>query len=155
MKCLVFVSLWIRQVLICRNYKGDVDMSEIDHFFTLLMQQEEEGLLCPVMSHGSVHFLWIKHNNLYRILNVTETLWCSDDSHVSLIKKVFCTNTVKKFCSFMLLFLKRWACNVYVKLNTSVTSVVATTNKNSNASLVYSFLYKLVEVSWPRSSWVF
>jgi len=33
-----------RQVLICRNYKGDVDMSEIDHFFNLLMQQEEEGL---------------------------------------------------------------------------------------------------------------
>uniref|UniRef100_A0A8C1P2F3 Adaptor related protein complex 1 subunit mu 2 n=1 Tax=Cyprinus carpio TaxID=7962 RepID=A0A8C1P2F3_CYPCA len=77
------------QVLICRNYKGDVDMSEIDHFFTLLMQQEEEGLLCPVMSHGNVHFLWIKHSNLY---------------------------------------------------------LVATTNKNSNASLVYSFLYKLVEV---------
>uniref|UniRef100_A0A8C0YH82 AP-1 complex subunit mu-2 n=1 Tax=Cyprinus carpio carpio TaxID=630221 RepID=A0A8C0YH82_CYPCA len=78
-----------RRVLICRNYKGDVDMSEIDHFFTLLMQQEEEGLLCPVMSHGNVHFLWIKHSNLY---------------------------------------------------------LVATTNKNSNASLVYSFLYKLVEV---------
>lgn len=59
------------QVLICRNYKGDVDMSEIDHFFTLLMQQEEEGLLCPVMSHGTVHFLWIKHSNLYCILYIT------------------------------------------------------------------------------------
>uniref|UniRef100_A0A8C2AW63 Adaptor related protein complex 1 subunit mu 2 n=1 Tax=Cyprinus carpio TaxID=7962 RepID=A0A8C2AW63_CYPCA len=87
-------TLWFERkqrigVLICRNYKGDVDMSEIDHFFTLLMQQEEEGLLCPVMSHGNVHFLWIKHSNLY---------------------------------------------------------LVATTNKNSNASLVYSFLYKLVEV---------
>uniref|UniRef100_A0A669CYE7 AP-1 complex subunit mu-2 n=1 Tax=Oreochromis niloticus TaxID=8128 RepID=A0A669CYE7_ORENI len=76
-------------VLICRNYKGDVDMSEIDHFMHLLMQHEEEGLLCPVMSHGNVHFMWIKHSNLY---------------------------------------------------------LVATTNKNSNASLVYAFLYKLVEV---------
>lgn len=85
----VFVLDLKGKVLICRNYKGDVDMSEIDHFFTLLMEQEEEGLLCPVMSHGSVHFLWIKHSNLY---------------------------------------------------------LVATTNKNSNASLVYSFLYKLVEV---------
>lgn len=27
-------------------------------------------------------------------------------------------------------------------------TVVATTNKNSNASLVYSFLYKIVEVSY-------
>uniref|UniRef100_A0A0E9RAY0 AP complex mu/sigma subunit domain-containing protein n=1 Tax=Anguilla anguilla TaxID=7936 RepID=A0A0E9RAY0_ANGAN len=64
-------------------------MSEIDHFLPLMMQQEEEGLLCPVLTHGSVHFLWIKHSNLY---------------------------------------------------------LVATTNKNSNACLVYAFLYKIVEV---------
>lgn len=37
--------------------------------------------------------------------------------------------------------------NVPVKLNLQIKSVVATTNKNSNASLVYAFLYKLVEVS--------
>ncbi|TMS22942.1 AP-1 complex subunit mu-2 [Larimichthys crocea] len=85
----IFVLDLKGKVLICRNYKGDVDMAEIDHFLPLLMQHEEEGLLCPVLSHGSVHFLWIKHSNLY---------------------------------------------------------LVATTNKNSNASLVYSFLYKLVEV---------
>lgn len=58
----------LTQVLICRNYKGDVDMAEIDHFLPLLMQHEEEGLLCPVLSHGSVHFMWIKHTNLYCIL---------------------------------------------------------------------------------------
>lgn len=56
------------QVLICRNYKGDVDMAEIDHFMPLLMQHEEEGLLCPVLSHGCVHFMWIKHSNLFCIL---------------------------------------------------------------------------------------
>lgn len=55
-------------MLICRNYKGDVDMAEIDHFMPLLMQHEEEGLLCPVLSHGNVHFMWIKYSNLYRIL---------------------------------------------------------------------------------------
>uniref|UniRef100_A0A8C9T4Y7 AP-1 complex subunit mu-2 n=1 Tax=Scleropages formosus TaxID=113540 RepID=A0A8C9T4Y7_SCLFO len=77
------------QVLICRNYKGDVDMAEIDHFLPLLLQQEEEGLLSPAITRGNVHFLWIKHSNLY---------------------------------------------------------LVATTNKNSNAALVYAFLYKLVEV---------
>lgn len=55
-------------MLICRNYKGDVDMAEIDHFMHLLMQHEEEGLLCPVLSHGNVHFMWIKYSNLYRIL---------------------------------------------------------------------------------------
>lgn len=43
-------------------------MAEIDHFMPLLMQHEEEGLLCPVLSHGTVHFMWIKYSNLYRIL---------------------------------------------------------------------------------------
>ncbi|KAL2764336.1 AP-1 complex subunit mu-2 isoform 1, partial [Daubentonia madagascariensis] len=75
--------------LISRNYKGDVAMSEIEHFMPLLVQREEEGALAPLLSHGRVHFLWIKHSNLY---------------------------------------------------------LVATTLKNANASLVYSFLYKTVEV---------
>ncbi|XP_047632998.1 AP-1 complex subunit mu-2 isoform X1 [Phacochoerus africanus] len=75
--------------LISRNYKGDVAMSEIEHFMPLLMQREEEGALAPLLSHGRVHFLWIKYSNLY---------------------------------------------------------LVATTLKNANASLVYSFLYKTVEV---------
>ncbi|KAF3829442.1 hypothetical protein GH733_003706 [Mirounga leonina] len=75
--------------LISRNYKGDIAMSEIEHFMPLLLQREEEGALAPLLSHGRVHFLWIKHSNLY---------------------------------------------------------LVATTLKNANASLVYSFLYKTVEV---------
>ncbi|KTG44655.1 hypothetical protein cypCar_00038867 [Cyprinus carpio] len=56
------------KVLICRNYRGDVDMSEIEHFMTLLMDKEEEGTLSPILAHGGVRFMWIKHNNLYRIL---------------------------------------------------------------------------------------
>lgn len=55
------------QPLISRNYKGDVPMGEIDHFMPLLMQHEEEGSLAPLLSHGRVHFLWIKHSNLYCI----------------------------------------------------------------------------------------
>uniref|UniRef100_A0A2K6DRH3 AP-1 complex subunit mu-2 n=1 Tax=Macaca nemestrina TaxID=9545 RepID=A0A2K6DRH3_MACNE len=77
------------QPLISRNYKGDVAMSKIEHFMPLLVQREEEGALAPLLSHGEVHFLWIKHSNLY---------------------------------------------------------LVATTSKNANASLVYSFLYKTIEV---------
>lgn len=52
----------------CRNYRGDVDMSEIEHFMTLLMDKEEEGTLSPILAHGGVRFMWIKHNNLYCIL---------------------------------------------------------------------------------------
>lgn len=56
------------QVLICRNYRGDVDMSEVEHFMPILMEKEEEGMLSPILAHGGVRFMWIKHNNLYRIL---------------------------------------------------------------------------------------
>ncbi|TRY66693.1 hypothetical protein DNTS_011623 [Danionella cerebrum] len=123
----VFVLDLKGKVLICRNYKGDVDMSEIDHFFNLLMQQEEEGLISPVVSHGNVHFLWIKHSNLYRIL---------------------CNPTVPQLKVISLSIQSRQCgSNVeeFVILN-HVLPVVAATNKNSNASLVYAFLYKLVEV---------
>ncbi|KAI1229654.1 hypothetical protein IHE44_0010986 [Lamprotornis superbus] len=77
--------------LISRNYKGDVGLGEIENFMGVLLQREEEGTLTPVLTYGHVHFLWIKHANLY---------------------------------------------------------LVATTKKNGNASLVFSFLYKVVEVSW-------
>ena len=45
-------------------------MSEIEHFMTLLMDKEEEGTLSPILAHGGVRFMWIKHNNLYCILIV-------------------------------------------------------------------------------------
>uniref|UniRef100_A0A673KS07 AP-1 complex subunit mu-1-like n=1 Tax=Sinocyclocheilus rhinocerous TaxID=307959 RepID=A0A673KS07_9TELE len=61
------VVICVIQVLICRNYRGDVDMSEIEHFMTLLMDKEEEGTLSPILAHGGVRFMWIKHNNLYPV----------------------------------------------------------------------------------------
>lgn len=42
-------------------------MSEIEHFMPILMDKEEEGNLSPILAHGGVRFMWIKHNNLYRI----------------------------------------------------------------------------------------
>ncbi|MGH0170800.1 UNVERIFIED_CONTAM: hypothetical protein FKN15_071795 [Acipenser sinensis] len=81
----------IPKVLICRNYRGDVDMSEIEHFMPILMDKEEEGTLSPILAHGGVRFMWIKHNNLY---------------------------------------------------------LVATSKKNACVSLVFSFLYKIVTVSF-------
>lgn len=60
-------SFFLMQVLICRNYRGDVDMSEVEHFMPILMEKEEEGMLSPILAHGGVRFMWIKHNNLYCI----------------------------------------------------------------------------------------
>lgn len=85
----VFVLDLKGKVLICRNYMGDVPMDEIDNFLSLLMKREEEESVAPILKHGNIHFLWIKHSNLY---------------------------------------------------------LVAITKKNANAALVFSFLYKLVQV---------
>lgn len=54
-------------MLICRNYMGDMDMNEIDHFMPILLKREEEAEMTPLVSHGPSHFMWIKHSNIYCI----------------------------------------------------------------------------------------
>uniref|UniRef100_A0A671LE79 AP-1 complex subunit mu-1-like n=1 Tax=Sinocyclocheilus anshuiensis TaxID=1608454 RepID=A0A671LE79_9TELE len=62
------------QVLICRNYMGNVNINEIDNFMPIMMKREEDADLSPVVIHGSTHFLWIKHSNLYCILHISLVL---------------------------------------------------------------------------------
>lgn len=77
------------KVLVCRNYRGDIDMSVIDKFMPLLMEQEEEAVTTPIIQHNGINFIFTKHNNLY---------------------------------------------------------LVATSKKNANAMLVFSFLHKIANV---------
>lgn len=57
------------QVIISRNYRGDIDNSSIDKFMPLVLEKEEEGdSQSPICVHGDVTFVYIKYNNLYRIL---------------------------------------------------------------------------------------
>uniref|UniRef100_A0A131YZW5 AP-1 complex subunit mu n=1 Tax=Rhipicephalus appendiculatus TaxID=34631 RepID=A0A131YZW5_RHIAP len=55
------------KVLISRNYRGDIDMTCIDKFMTLLMEKEEEGCVTPILRHSDTAFMYIKHNNLYLV----------------------------------------------------------------------------------------
>ncbi|KAB0400211.1 hypothetical protein E2I00_009499 [Balaenoptera physalus] len=137
--------------LISRNYKGDVAMSEIEHFMPLLMQREEEGALAPLMSHGRVHFLWIKYSNLYCIRGhgripggpewwaAQAQRWWAGTRGAQYSSGSGWRVRVQGLCSIGTLQ------NGTFSL-TSLPAVVATTLKNANASLVYSFLYKTVEV---------
>ena len=34
----------------------------------MLMDKEEEGCVTPILTHGETTFIYIKHNNLFRIL---------------------------------------------------------------------------------------
>ena len=64
-------------------------MSVVDKFMPLVMDQEEDGMMSPIIQHGDVAFIYIKYNNLY---------------------------------------------------------LVATSKKNSNVAMVFSFLHKIVQV---------
>ncbi|XP_033738524.1 AP-1 complex subunit mu-1 [Pecten maximus] len=77
------------KVLVCRNYRGDIDMSVIDKFMPLVLEIEDDGNVSPIVQHGDVTFVYIKYSNLY---------------------------------------------------------LVATTKKNANIALVFSFLHKLVQI---------
>ncbi|KAJ8040344.1 AP-1 complex subunit mu-1 [Holothuria leucospilota] len=55
------------KVLISRNYRGDIDMSLIDKLLPLMMDNEEEGKQSPIITHGNVSFMFIKHSNLYLV----------------------------------------------------------------------------------------
>ena len=56
-----------KQVLISRNYRGDIPMSAIDKFMPLILETEEESSsLSPVVaSEDGVNFLYIRKNNLF------------------------------------------------------------------------------------------
>jgi hypothetical protein len=49
-----------------RNYRGDVEMSEIEKFMTLVMEQEDEGRVSPVVQNGELSYIYIKHMNIFR-----------------------------------------------------------------------------------------
>lgn len=59
------------KVLISRNYRGDVEMNVIERFMQLLLEQEDENNLTPIVQHGDVAFMYIKHTNVYCNLSIT------------------------------------------------------------------------------------
>ena len=46
---MAFDSTVCAQVLISRNYRGDIEPSVIDKFMPLLMEREEEGNMSPII----------------------------------------------------------------------------------------------------------
>jgi AP-1 complex subunit mu len=53
------------KVLISRNYRGDIEMNSIERFMQLLLEQEDDSNLSPIIQHGDVAFIYIKHTNVY------------------------------------------------------------------------------------------
>ena len=41
-------------------------MNVIERFMQLLLEQEDDQNLTPIVQHGDVAFIYIKHTNVYR-----------------------------------------------------------------------------------------
>ncbi|KAH7730622.1 AP-1 complex subunit mu [Aphelenchoides avenae] len=50
-----------------RNYRGDVEMSAIEKFMPLLMEQEDEGKSSPILQKGELSYIFIKHMNIFLV----------------------------------------------------------------------------------------
>jgi len=146
-------------------------MSEVEHFMPILMEKEEEGTLSPILAHGGVRFMWIKHNNLYRILCTADSLhmncwmnhrmtWVEGTSKTIQFQPCYLgqgcqplnqapdqaapfTVLLKTHSEFFF-FITWW---LWMRVPEHPSSVVATSKKNACVSLVFSFLYKVVQVS--------
>jgi len=53
------------KVLICRNYRGDIDMNVIDQFYQQVRDQEEENTVTPIIQYGDITFVYIKYRDIY------------------------------------------------------------------------------------------
>lgn len=53
--------------LISRNYRGDIEMNVIERFMQLLLEQEDDQNLTPIVQHGDIAFIYIKHTNVYLV----------------------------------------------------------------------------------------
>ncbi len=61
-------QMLLLQVLICRNYRGEVDMNHVDRFIGLYRDLEEDNKVAPILQDGVVTFVHIKYRDLFRIL---------------------------------------------------------------------------------------
>ena len=78
----------ILQVLISRNYRGDIEPSVIDKFMPLLMDREEEGNMSPIIQviNSSECGEWRILHNIPSISINFMTLQCSTKRRVSRVR---------------------------------------------------------------------
>ncbi|XP_041064510.1 AP-1 complex subunit mu-1-like [Carcharodon carcharias] len=78
------------QVLISRNYRGNVEMSMIENFMPLLLSKEEDGSINPVLEKDKVYFLWIKYKNVYMVCTTKRNINISlSFSFLFKVKQIF------------------------------------------------------------------
>ncbi|CCE62582.1 hypothetical protein TPHA_0C04320 [Tetrapisispora phaffii CBS 4417] len=58
--------------ILARRYRDDISINAIDNFSQLLLQLEEEtGVIPPCIMHKGIHYLFIKHSDIYVVALTT------------------------------------------------------------------------------------
>ncbi|XP_077980909.1 AP-1 complex subunit mu-1 [Glandiceps talaboti] len=113
------------KVLISRNYRGDVDMSSIDKFMTVLMDMEEEGQSSPIIVHGPVTFMYIKYNNLYLVATTKK------NANVAMVFSIL-HKIVEVFCEYF--------------------KELEEESIRDNFVLIYELLDELIDFGYPQTT---
>lgn len=121
------------KVLISRNYRGDIPMSSIEKFMPLILQVEEEELTpSPILSsQDGIHFLYIRHNNLYL---------------VAMTKK-------NSNAAMILLFLHK-LCNVcwFNKVFSNYFKELEEESIRDNFVIIYELLDEMMDFGYPQTT---
>ncbi|KAJ9080359.1 AP-1 adaptor complex mu subunit Apm1 [Entomophthora muscae] len=121
----VFVLDVKGKILISRNYRGDIPMTAIEKFMPLLLAAEEEDNATPILTTHGVHYLYIRHNNLY-LLAIT--------------KKNANAATI-------LLFLHR-----LVKVLTEYFKTLEEESIRDNFVIIYELLDEMMDFGYPQTT---
>lgn len=121
----VFVLDVKGKILISRNYRGDIPMTAVEKFMPLLLAAEEEDNLTPILSTQGIHYLYIRHNNLY-LLAIT--------------KKNANAATI-------LLFLHR-----LVKVLTAYFKTLEEESIRDNFVIIYELLDEMMDFGYPQTT---
>ena len=60
------------RVIISRDYRGEVPMTQAERFIIKLNELEDTGRLSPVVQDDGITYVWVQHANLY-LMCVTRT----------------------------------------------------------------------------------
>ncbi|MFH4975564.1 hypothetical protein AB6A40_002273 [Gnathostoma spinigerum] len=80
-------------VIMSRNYRGDVELSVIDAFMPLMLEKEDEGQLSPVLQKGEISYIYVKHTNIF-LVSVS-----SKNANVAMIVS-FLYRCIQVFCEY-------------------------------------------------------
>lgn len=133
------------QVLISRNYRGDIEMNVIEKFMQLLLEKEDESQLSPIFQHGDVAFVYIKYNNVYRTYLREAAM--GDVFECLSIVLVVCTTKINANVIMVLSFLYKCVrvfCEYFKELEEE--------SIRDNFVIVYELLDELMDFGFPQST---